>query len=179
MLFLKTADLELWRFRNDWANCEGRQSLLGTNNHFLEIFFFFFTVRLGGGKSEQEPFTFSQALRLQGIKTSGEEKAPLSGTHNQLHSAVNDGKPPDTAWCQHLTVDWSLKSKLRFITDKPLPWKHTFKVTLLYARCGLVMQKKKFFSDRVFFFLQKKKTSDFLKLFYVFFFFFFFFWNMA
>ncbi|KAF2350321.1 Donson [Trinorchestia longiramus] len=69
------------------------------------------------------PYTFTQALRLQGIPTSEETKEPI------------------TVWQDHLNVDWSLKTSLRFTADKPLPWKHNFKTceeasgTTGMARC--------------------------------------------
>lgn len=31
-------------------------------------------------------------------------------------------------WTEQLAVDWSLKSRVRFKSTKPLPWKHNFKV---------------------------------------------------
>jgi len=56
-------------------------------------------------------YNFSQALRQQGIPSASEEKVP------------------DKIWEETLAIDWSLKTRIRLTSDKPLPWKTTFKVS--------------------------------------------------
>ncbi|XP_064095044.1 protein downstream neighbor of son homolog isoform X1 [Macrobrachium nipponense] len=43
-------------------------------------------------------------------------------------SPVDDGASKQT-WTHKLVVDWSLKTKIRFRSLKPLPWKHNFKTS--------------------------------------------------
>lgn len=63
-------------------------------------------------KAAPQHYTFSQALRQQGI--------PANAT-----------KPPKPKqlWLDNFPLDWSLKTQIRFIADQPLPWKHNFKVS--------------------------------------------------
>uniref|UniRef100_A0A2P2I4G9 Protein downstream neighbor of son homolog n=1 Tax=Hirondellea gigas TaxID=1518452 RepID=A0A2P2I4G9_9CRUS len=55
-------------------------------------------------------YTFSEALRQQGIP-------PKKSVE------------PVILWMDSLVVDWSLKSKIRFISDSPIPWRHNFKTS--------------------------------------------------
>ncbi|XP_063847015.1 protein downstream neighbor of son homolog isoform X2 [Scylla paramamosain] len=62
------------------------------------------------------------------------KKAPTSFT-NVLRAAEGvfaegaEKEATKTHWADHLPLDWCLKSRLRFRSNKPLPWKHTFKTS--------------------------------------------------
>ncbi|XP_045134410.1 protein downstream neighbor of son homolog [Portunus trituberculatus] len=64
--------------------------------------------------SRKAPTSFTNVLRAaEGVLGDEEAEKETSKTH----------------WADHLPLDWCLKSRLRFRSSKPLPWKHTFKTS--------------------------------------------------
>ncbi|KAK4299987.1 hypothetical protein Pmani_027781 [Petrolisthes manimaculis] len=65
---------------------------------------------------------------------STDTRAPYSFSNiisKQLNSqdTNEDDNASKEIWTDKLIVDWSLKSKVRFRSSKPLPWKHNFKTS--------------------------------------------------
>ncbi|XP_037793098.1 protein downstream neighbor of son homolog [Penaeus monodon] len=63
--------------------------------------------------SSQQVYSFSNILKLQ----------------QQEELSLETEEVPSVTWTEQLAVDWSLKSRVRFKSTKPLPWKHNFKTS--------------------------------------------------
>nr|XP_053631913.1 protein downstream neighbor of son homolog [Cherax quadricarinatus] len=63
----------------------------------------------------QQSYSFSNLIKKQ------------LEAENTVEEEDNSGSR--VSWSDHLAVDWSLKSKIRFKSHKPLPWKQNFKTS--------------------------------------------------